>query len=272
MKLILPYRQIDAFTKEPFRGNPAVVFILDQPLEKMIMQKIAFEMNQPETAFVIINANNSSTPLIRWFTPNYEIDLCGHATLASAYVLFNERYSAFKNLKFSTLQSGDLYVNREENGALSMILPSRVGTPLIMEDVPSFVLKGLSRQFLPLVALKSRDLMLLYAHETQIREMNPDFNILKDYKSEIIVTAPSSSANYDFVSRFFAANDAIKEDPVTGSAHCTLGPYWAKKLNKIKLNAYQASERTGELSIEILSSQIKITGNCIEILKGEITL
>lgn len=260
--------QVDAFTNQPFRGNPAAVFIHHEPLEDALMQNIAVEMNLSETAFIHLKSN--APPMLRWFTPMYEIDLCGHATLAAAYIYFNEVDKNAKSITFETKYVGDITVNNHES-SLTMNFPSRPGEEVHINQIPNYVLNGLSTAK-PMYARQSRDLMLVYRNENDITSMTPDFTALKAFKKFIIVTAESQNINYDFISRFFCADDGISEDPVTGSAHCTLAPYWANKLNKHELLAYQASKRGGELSLKVHEDTIEITGKAILLIRGELML
>jgi len=264
MTTTLPFFQVDAFTNQPFKGNPAAVFILDQPLDDLLMQNIAIEMNLAETAFVLLRDNQP--PLLRWFTPTFEIDLCGHATLASANIYLNVYFPEQDSVTFDTKFIGSLRVDKTHEG-YTMDFPSRPGKRVEIDDVPSFVLNALSEQR-PTQAYKSRDLMLVYDNDAIIRAIDPDFQTLKAYEDFIIVTAPSDNARYDMVSRVFCPNDVVLEDPVTGSAHCTIAPYWTKRLGKTCLHAYQASERGGELSIEMQNDRVLISGAAVTVIKG----
>lgn len=256
--------QVDAFTKIPFKGNPAAVFILREALDNALMQDIAVEMNLSETAFVLIR--DGQNPLLRWFTPMSEIDLCGHATLASAHIYLTTLAPEADAVTFDTKFVGPLRVVKNGD-AYTMDFPARAGEKIEIGDIPPFVLDALTPDR-PVEAYKARDLMLVYENERTIREMNPDFNALMGYKDFIIVTAQSSDPRHDFISRFFCADDGIAEDPVTGSAHCTSTPYWSQKLGKTKLNAYQASRRSGDLALEIKADRVLITGNAVTVIEG----
>tara|TARA_B100000029_G_C17608870_1_gene968545 strand:- start:1696 stop:2499 length:804 start_codon:yes stop_codon:yes gene_type:complete len=260
--------QVDAFTKEKFKGNPAAVLILEKELDDQLMQNIAVEMNLSETAYVLLRPGQN--PYLRWFTPMSEIDLCGHATLASAQIYFNEIDQASNEITFDTKFAGPLRV-KKNNSFLTMNFPSRPGDETALETIPDFVLNSLS-SIKPIYARKSRDLMLVYKDEKTILNMKPNFNNLIKYKDFIIVTAESKNEKYDFISRFFCAGDGIAEDPVTGSAHSTLTPYWSNKLNKTKLVAYQASKRGGELNLEYHGDRIDISGQAITIINGIMTI
>ena len=256
--------QVDAFTKKAFNGNPAAVLIIEEELDDQLMQNIAIEMNLSETAYVLLRPGKN--PYLRWFTPMSEIDLCGHATLASAQIYFKEIDQTSDEITFDTKFAGPLGVKKNDS-FLTMDFPSRPGDEIELETIPDFVFNSLS-SIKPIYARKSRDLMLVYENEKTIINMKPNFNNLLEYKDFIIVTAKSNNPKYDFISRFFCAGDGISEDPVTGSAHSTLAPYWTDQLNKTNLIAYQASKRGGELNLEINGDRINITGQAITIISG----
>ena len=258
----IPIYQVDAFSDTPFGGNPAAVCILDSWLSDEIMQKIGQENNLSETAFIVRKAKGEYE--IRWFTPSTEINLCGHATLASAYIIFNFYENNLETVSFES-KSGVLSVDRKDD-LLVLDFPS---TPPVKADIPLVLIKALG--VIPEAAFSSRDLMVLVKDEQTVRSLNPDFNLLKelDYLG-IIVTAAGD--NSDFVSRFFAPNVGINEDPATGSAHTTLIPFWADKLGKDKLHAYQVSHRIGELFCELSGDRVKIAGKACLIIQGEFKL
>lgn len=250
--------QVDAFSSKLFGGNPAAICPLDSWLEDEIMQKLAAENNLSETAFFV---KGNGDYHLRWFTPEFEIDLCGHATLASAFVLFNFLGYTGDIIKFNT-KSGLLEVRRKA-GLIELDFPSRLPKEC---EKPEALLKGLSHQ--PLKVLKSRDYFLVYDEEATISQIVPDFNYLNQLDTiGVIVTAPSREV--DFVSRFFVPNSVIGEDPVTGSAHCNLIPYWAKELNKNTLKAKQLSARGGELFCGYNGERVTIAGDAVLYLKGE---
>lgn len=252
--------QIDAFTSKPFGGNPAAIVPLETWLPTETMQAIAMENNLSETAFFIRNGDIYD---LRWFTPTFEIDLCGHATLASAYVIFEVLGSTEKVIRFQTAKSGRLTVERQGD-RLVLDFPSRPATPC---DVPAGLIDAIGRK--PKEVLRSRDYMLVYDSEADVRAIKPDFaEILKIPTHAVIVTAPGD--NCDFVSRFFAPEVGVFEDPVTGSAHCTLIPYWAGRLRKNELFARQVSARGGELYCELRDDRVRIGGNATLYLNGEI--
>ncbi|WP_199118958.1 PhzF family phenazine biosynthesis protein [Pedobacter sp. ASV28] len=253
--------QADAFTDKLFGGNPAAVVPLSEWLSNNEMQKIAAENNVSETAFFIPQGENFE---LRWFTPTFEIDLCGHATLATAHILFTELSYGKDEIHFHTLKAGTLTVKRE--GDLYVLdFPSR---PAVKSQVPDELLTAIGDKK-PIEVLRARDIMLVYEHETDIHELKPDFSALaKIDKDGVIVTAKGDHS--DFVSRFFIPAAGINEDPVTGSAHCNLIPYWAEKLGKNELHAYQISERRGELWCELKADRVLMKGKAITYLKGSI--
>lgn len=222
------------------------------------MQKLAAENNLSETAFFV---KEDEGYCLRWFTPDFEIDLCGHATLASAFVLFNHLNYPGEVIEFQS-KSGILKV-RKKGDLIELDFPARIPQPC---EVPEELLKGLN--FPPSEVLKSRDYFLVYDDEAIINQIIPDFKYLNQLDTVgVIITAASKEV--DFVSRFFVPNSVIGEDPVTGSAHCNLIPYWAKKLNRATLNAKQLSARGGELFCEDKGDRVTMAGNAVLYLKGE---
>ena len=255
----LPIYQVDAFTKKAFGGNPAAICPLDEWLDAELMQRIALENNLSETAFLVKKADVYE---LRWFTPTFEIDLCGHATLASAFVLYELLNAPESVLNFET-KSGVLTVEKKDD-LLVLDFPSR---PAIECEAPAGLIKAIGKT--PNEVLKSRDYLMVYESEDDIRQINPNFaELLKIDTHAVIVTAKGSDS--DFVSRFFAPEVGVFEDPVTGSAHCTLIPYWAEKLGKETLYARQVSARGGELFCRLKGDRVKIGGNAALYLKGEI--
>jgi len=253
--------QVDAFTNKLFGGNPAAVIPLENWLDATIMQQIAAENNLAETVFFVPENEGYH---IRWFTPELEIDLCGHATLASAFVLYEYLGFAKEAVLFYS-KSGELIVRRSGN-KLQMDFPSRM--PLAVSEYPPQLLKGLAVKS-ALGVYKSRDYVVEVATESEVLMVQPDIALLNQVDViGIIVTAPGSDC--DFVSRFFAPNCGIPEDPVTGSAHSTLIPFWAENLNKQNLHARQLSKRGGELWCENKGERVTMSGNCVFYMKGEI--
>ena len=251
--------QVDAFTDRVFGGNPAGVCPLDSWLDYDVMQAIAAENNLAETAFFVAGPDRFH---LRWFTPTAEVDLCGHATLASAWVLFEKLGVESPEVSFDT-RSGVLTVTRDGT-RLSMDFPSRPGEPC---EVPDALLAGLGIQGAEV--LKARDYLVVLESEAAVRAVKPDFAKLMEVDTfGIILTGPGKEA--DFVSRFFAPRMGVPEDPVTGSSHCTLIPYWAKRLGKARLKAHQASTRGGELFCEDLGARVAIAGHAVLYLEGSI--
>jgi PhzF family phenazine biosynthesis protein len=257
----IPLYQVDAFTDKIFGGNPAAVCPLETWLDAPLMQNIAAENNLSETAFYVKKGDRFE---IRWFTPRIEIDLAGHPTLATAHVIFN--HTAYnKNEIIFQSGSGQLIVTKSKD-ILLMDFPAR---PPETVKAPDSLIKGLGKE--PLEVRKARDYLALYPSEEDILSIKPDFTALAEVDClGIIITAEGSQS--DFVSRFFAPRAGINEDPVTGSAHATLIPFWAKKLNKKSLHAFQVSERKGELFCEDMDNRVKIGGRAKTFLKGEIEL
>ena len=255
--------QVDAFSSEPFKGNPAAVCVLEKWLDDVTMQSIAAENNLAETAFILETENGYD---LRWFTPEVEIDLCGHATLASAYIVFKFLQPELKSIAFSTM-SGELVVEASDDGRLSMDFPSRAPEQIKISAEAKQAFGDAA-----LEAWQSRDLLVLLESETAVREFQPDMAALSNIKDSfaVVITAPGDEV--DFVSRFFAPNAGIPEDPVTGSAHCTLIPFWAERLNKQTLHAHQLSKRTGELFCENSGERVRMSGYASLFLKGEIYL
>ena len=254
--------QVDAFTSRPFGGNPAAVVPLDKWLPDETMLAIAAENNLAETAFFVKNGDGFD---LRWFTPKVEVPLCGHATLASAHVIFNELKLEDDTIKFHTRERGDLGVTKD-------------GDRLVL-DFPAYPLNEIEQSAeladaigkIPLKTWKSQGNMviLLLESEANVRELEPDFNaLLSTPYNEVIVTAKGDDC--DFASRMFAPRIGINEDPVTGAIHCSLIPYWAKEVGKEKLFARQVSARGGELFCELVGDRVKIGGNAVLYLTGEI--
>ena len=256
----IPFYQVDAFTDKVFGGNPAAVCLLDQWPDDDVMQDIAAENNLSETAFLVGSGADYD---LRWFTPVLEIDLCGHATLASAYVIFNYLEPNLTAVRFQTA-SGELRVGREAD-LLVMDFPSR---PADKTGNLAGLADALGAE--PEQVYGARDILAVFAAEAQVRDMAPDFAALEKIKDAfaVIVTAPGD--NVDFVSRFFAPNAGVPEDPVTGSAHCTLVPYWSARLGKKKLHALQVSARGGELFCEDLGDRVTLAGRAVLFAKGEL--
>lgn len=253
--------QIDAFAEKLFTGNPAAVCPLGKWIDDETMQKIATENNLAETAFTVPVENGFE---IRWFTPTVEVDLCGHATLASAFVLINFEGFTEDKINFFSKNSGTLTVNK--NGDLfSLNFPS--DSLQKVENLSQFK-NCFAHQ--PIEAYQGKtDYLLIFENESQIVNIKPNFSEIAKINARGIIVS-SKSENYDFVSRFFGPNCGVEEDPVTGSAHTTLTPFWAEKLEKTKLKAKQISERGGILECELKNDRILISGSCKTYLIGEI--
>jgi predicted PhzF superfamily epimerase YddE/YHI9 len=301
-KMKLPYYEISAFTTNPFGGNPAGVCVLDAWLPDAVLQNIAANNNLAETAFTVPcrepepagkGANAAQAPAqipslqpsprlggereiearvgsrgsdfeLRWFTPTVEMDLCGHATLAAAAVLFAEHGWRGAEVRFHS-RSGLLAVARSGN-LLTLDFPARPPTPSLTSEP---LIRGLGAT--PNEVFKARDYLAVFACEAEVRALKPDFAMLKTLDClGIIATAPGSDC--EFVSRFFAPGAGVEEDPVTGSAHCTLIPFWAQRLNKTKLFALQVSQRGGELFCELIGERVRIGGRAMLYLRGEIVV
>jgi len=258
----IPIFQVDAFTLGPFSGNPAAVCPLDAWLDDDTMQSIAAENNLAETAFIVARDQGYD---LRWFTPAIEVDLCGHATLAAGYVVLNHLQPDLDTVSFHTM-SGHLTVTRDGD-RLSMDFPARAPTPVAVSqklgdalgDVPSEV-------------YLSRDILAVYDDEASVRSLSPDQGKLLALEEGLGVIATAKGEVVDFVSRFFVPKAGIAEDPVTGSAHCTLVPFWAERLGRSQLVAHQVSARGGELHCEHRGDRVIMSGRCTLFLSGSMHL
>jgi PhzF family phenazine biosynthesis protein len=257
----IPIYQVDAFSGRVFAGNPAAICPLDAWLSDEQMQAIARENNLSETAFFVPEGDGYR---LRWFTPGVEVDLCGHATLATAFVIFRYIAPELSSVSFQT-RSGQLVVTRNGD-RLTMDFPSRPPGPV---NVHPQLVPALGAE--PWQVLGASDYLVVYETENQVRALKPDMARLMEVDLfAVIVTAPGRDC--DFVSRFFAPSKGVPEDPVTGRAHCTLTPYWSQRLGKKKLFARQVSPRGGELWCEDLGDRVHISGEAAEFLQGTITL
>jgi PhzF family phenazine biosynthesis protein len=258
----IPLFQVDAFAEQPFRGNPAAVCIMPGPRPDSWMQDVAREMNLSETAFVERRDDGFG---LRWFTPAVEVDLCGHATLASAHVLWESgTLAADDTARFHT-RSGLLTVRRKD-AAIEMDLPALAPAPA---SPPKGLADALGAQ--PKNVVKSRfDYLVEVDSEAIVRDLKPDFRALRAVQARGVMVTARGNGKYDFVSRFFAPGAGIDEDPVTGSAHCCLGPYWKEKLGRDELLAYQASARGGEVSVRVAGERVFLGGKAVTILRGEL--
>lgn len=260
----MKYYVVDAFTDNLFKGNPAGVCLLDSEIPDTIMQKIAFENNLAETAF-LLKTNEQYN--LRWFTPEVEIDLCGHATLATAFVVMKYVSPEMKEIVFET-KSGKLTVVRNED-IYTMDFPSRMPKPM---EKPALLEQALGCRILE--TYLSRDMLVLVENEDAVIKLQVDMDLLKkiskDISFAIIVTAKGK--NSDFVSRFFAPNAGIPEDPVTGSSHSSLIPFWSERLGKVSMTAEQLSQRGGKLYCEFCGERVKIGGTAVCYLQGNLML
>ncbi len=258
----MKYYVVDAFTKEHYRGNPAGVCVMEKWISDDMMQKIAFENNLAETAFLVKNKDHYD---LRWFTPEVEIDLCGHATLASAHVLMSYIDTTLNTVSFET-KSGNLTVVRDVERYL-MDFPSR--KPKACEK-PKLIEKALNIDVIE--TFQFRDLVAVVKDEKTLKELKPDFSLLKQIEDYFGIIVTAKGDQVDFVSRFFAPRAGIAEDPVTGSSHSSLIPFWSDRLGKDVMIARQLSYRGGELYCKNLADRVEIGGHAITHLVGEIQL
>jgi len=258
--------QVDAFTDRPFAGNPAAVCVLPAPRDERWMRDVAREMNLSETAFLVRRDDGAYD--LRWFTPAAEVDLCGHATLASAHVLWEDGHlTPHETARFHT-RSGLLTATRTGDW-IELDFPA---TPPKPTQPPADLARALGTE--PLWVGSSRfDLLVLLRDERAVRELRPDIAALRELDARgVIVTAPAAGpeAGYDFVSRFFAPAVGVDEDPVTGSAHCALGPFWAERLGKDELVGYQASARGGIVRVRMQGDRVLLGGQAVTVMRGEL--
>lgn len=266
----LEFHQVDAFTDQPFAGNPAMVYRLERWLDEALMQRIAAEHNLAETAFVV---KEGSAWHIRWFTPVSEVPLCGHATLAAAKVLFDLYQEPAEVLNFTCL-SGALQVTRQGE-RLELDFPVRRAQQ-VAQDLHQQAERALGGEVEQVLALVDADrsvqeLMVVLASEAELRELKPDLSALATLPGlGVLITA--AGQEHDFVSRYFAPSIGIDEDPVTGSTHCILMPYWVERLGRTTLNAFQCSARGGELLCRLEGERVKIAGHARHIATGRLML
>ena len=259
----IPCFQVDAFAEKPFTGNPAAVCWLDHAAEDSWMQAVAAEMNLSETAFVVPRDGDFD---LRWFTPAVEVDLCGHATLASAHVMWEEGVVASSDAICFHTRSGILDCARRGE-RIELDFPA---TPPAQSDLPPDL--GAALGIVPAWQGKSRfDAVVIVDSESELRSLRPDFAALRElpYRG-IIVSSQAAGGDYDFVSRFFGPAVGIDEDPVTGSAHCALAPLWADRLGRDEMTAYQASERGGTVHVRVAGDRVVLGGRAVTVLKGDL--
>lgn len=258
---------IDAFTDRLFKGNPAAVIITESWLEENLMQSIATENNLSETAFVVPSDNNKF--VIRWFSPLKEVAFCGHATLASAFVIF-QRSPGLKSIKFVTKTVGVLTVGKNKDGLLQMDFPNT--KPEKVKVIPLELKAGLSIEPVE-VYRNAQAYFAIYSLPSEVLSVSADNEILKQLSPfDVVVTSCAEFDGYDFVSRYFWPANGGDEDPVTGSIHTGLAPFWADRLNKNELVAYQASKRGGVLHCKVSGTRVLVTGHAIQYLEGKITI
>lgn len=255
--------QVDAFTDHSFAGNPAGVCVMAGPADPVWMQQVAAEMNVSETAFLYPVDDGYH---LRWFTPGAEVPLCGHATLASAHVLWQDGHLApVQEARFRTLSG--LLTARRQHGLIELDFPADAYQPCEPPDklLSAFALRPVQ------VSRTHNRFLLEFADEQQVRELRPDHARIAELQVQgVIVTARAATAPYDFVSRYFAPRVGVNEDPVTGSSHCSLTPYWTERLGKRTLLAYQASARGGVLHVRLDGERVKIAGQAVTVLRGEL--
>ena len=263
--MAIPIFQVDAFAEEPFKGNPAGVCLLRAPAEAAWMQSVAAEMNLAETAFPLPEGDGFR---LRWFTPKVEVKLCGHATLAAAHVLWEQGLLApDREARFETL-SGRLTARRD-GGLIELDFPARPPLPK-PPDWAEAVVGALGIKPVAIV-MSAEDVLFEAADEATVRAVAPDFAVLRSLPARgVIVTSRSSDPAFDFVSRFFAPAVGVDEDPVTGSSHTVLVPYWAKKTGKTAFTAYQASARGGVLRLRLAGDRVRIAGRAVTVIEGKI--
>ncbi|ADU92905.1 PhzF family phenazine biosynthesis protein [Geobacillus sp. Y412MC52] len=260
----IPMYIVDAFTDRPFAGNPAAVCLLPQPVGDEWMQRVAAEMNLSETAFLVPHEGGYR---LRWFTPKAEVDLCGHATLASAHVLW-ERGERRADEAIAFFTNSGVLTAINNDGWIRLDFPNE--TPVRVESPPAALVGALPAE--PLFIGRNRfDYLVEIGSEQEVRRLTPDFRLLQEVDARgIIVTSRSAAEEMDFVSRAFFPALGVPEDPVTGSAHCCLGPYWADKLEKTTLVGYQASARGGIVRVMVSGERVQLEGKAVTVLKGDL--
>lgn len=260
----MPLYQVDAFADRRFSGNPAAVCLLDDEADPEWMQAVASEMNLSETAFVRRLEDGFA---LRWFTPAYEVDLCGHATLASAHILWTEGgIRGNEPIRFHS-RSGVLTCTQDDD----LVVLNFPATPPAQTEPPPGLLSALGVKISEYTGQSPFDKLVVVSSEAIVRSLQPDFGKLAEIPMRgVIVTAVSDDPQFDFVSRFFAPSAGVNEDPVTGSAHCCLGPFWQQRLEKSEMMAYQASKRGGAVRVRIDGDRILLGGKAVTVLKGEL--
>ena len=263
--MTIPIFQVDAFTTEPFKGNPAGVCLLREPADPAWMQNVAKEMNLSETAFLVPRGDGFG---LRWFTPLVEVELCGHATLSSAHILFEEKVlRPEQTARFETV-SGLLTAARDSDW-IELDFPARPARSASPAWAPDLIAAlGVKPLF---IGMSKEDVLVEVADEATVRKLEPDIPALASLPVRgVIVTSRATTPGFDFVSRFFAPAVGIAEDPVTGSSHTVLAPFWTERLKKPALTAYQASARGGVLKVRLAGDRVKIAGQALTVIKGEL--
>lgn len=267
-----PIYTVDAFTHTPFKGNPAAVCLLNAPQDANWMRNVAAEMNLSETAFLVPRPDSKDGYDLRWFTPTVEIPLCGHATLASAHVLWETgQLKPAEAARFHTM-SGELAARRFKD-LIELDFPALAAHPA---ELPDELVAALGAEPTQAVLLKDpsgrdRNYLAEFADAKTVRELHPAFMQLRSLPYGVIVTAQADTPEFDFISRYFASAYGIDEDPVTGSAHCMLTPYWSAKLGKAEMMAYQASARGGVLHVELRGDRVLMRGHAVTVVRGTLT-
>lgn len=261
--MALKITQVDAFTDRPFRGNPAAVCLLPEPREDTWLQEVARELNLSETAFLLRQEEGFE---LRWFTPTVEVDLCGHATLASAHALWEGGHLGHDEIARFHTRSGLLTAKRSD-GWITMDFP---GKPEEETLAPADLVRALGAD--PVYIGRSHfDLLVELESEEAVRTLDPDIGVLRAIPARgVIVTSRATTPGFDFVSRFFAPRVGVDEDPVTGSAHCCLGPYWQKRLGRDSFTAYQASARGGTVRVEVRGDRVRLGGQAVTVMHAEL--
>lgn len=261
--MALPLFQVDAFATRPFTGNPAAVCLLDEPRPAEWMQKVALEMNLAETAFLVRRTDGWD---LRWFTPAVEVDLCGHATLASAHILWEQGLLAPDAAARFATRSGWLTCRWTAEG-IEMDFPAMADSPA---ETPAGLLEALGTTAV-YVGRNQFDYVVQVESEQQLRALRPDHSRLTSLPVRgVMVTCPAEAADFDFVSRFFAPGAGVPEDPVTGSAHCCLAPFWQKRLGKSEMIGYQASARGGVVHVRVAGERVFLSGQAVTIFRAEL--
>jgi PhzF family phenazine biosynthesis protein len=254
--------QIDAFTSDAFKGNPAAVCFMDGARDDQWMANVAMEMNLAETAYLSKQDDGWG---LRWFTPAVEVDLCGHATLASAHAIWSENVSSDTVLRFHT-RSGVLTAKRDGD-MIELDFPAKREESIA---APAGLLDALGVTSATYVGRNQFDYIVELPSEAEVRALKPDHGVLRQLPVRGVIVTSRGTGDYDFISRFFAPGSGIDEDPVTGSSHCCLGPYWSSRLGKTDMNAFQASPRGGAIRIRIDGDRVKLAGRAITVLRGEL--